>query len=134
MTAAATTRRVLLLASMMGRVASAAIVGRPHANADQYAFISQLDAEGVYYRNINTMIDGGKIVCSMLRDQDSIGAVMSDIMTDGKFNALNAARILVAAAAVMCPDTIPYINQQLANAQGRADQPQPTRETMHQAA
>jgi hypothetical protein len=116
---ATTTRRALLLA-FMGTVATAAIVGAPHAKADQYDFISTLDSEGVYYRDINGMINDGKMICGWLRGEQPIGQIMHNVVTEGGFDANDAARVVLAAAQDMCPDTMSYLQQQYQAAQGQA--------------
>jgi hypothetical protein len=39
--------------------------------------------------------------------------------TEGGWNAANAARVVLAAAQTMCPDTLPYIQRQYEASQGQ---------------
>jgi hypothetical protein len=49
---------------VIAALAAAAAVGfAVPAHADEYDFISALDKNGIYYSNINDMIDLGKLAC-----------------------------------------------------------------------
>jgi hypothetical protein len=80
------------------------------ASADELDFISALDKNGIYYANINDMIDVGKQACHGMRAHLSGPVVAARVSSAGGYTQQESAIILTAAANYMCPDVWPYIN------------------------
>ncbi|MBB5167230.1 DUF732 domain-containing protein [Mycobacterium sp. AZCC_0083] len=107
-----------LLAIPVG-IAACAIALAPAAQADQYDFISDLDANGIYYSDISTMIDLGKITCSQIRSgmpitveqRDRLGAPVSvgGPLKNAGYSNKEQEYITVAAVKNMCPDQMPTL-------------------------
>ena len=79
------------------------------AHADQYDFVGQLDAQGIYYRDITGVINDGKLVCSELRGSGTAPQVIGQLQSEGGFPGQSAAMVLYDAAQTMCPDVIPKL-------------------------
>lgn len=119
------TRRPLLLAGL-GALAAAATIHPAVAHADQYDFISSLDSQGVYYRDMTGVINDGKTICGWLRsEQRSLKEIFDAVVKEGGFDANSAGIVIVAAARTMCPDALPYLEQQT------QDGPTPPSEQRH---
>lgn len=106
-------RTRLAILGTCGALAVGAAISAPAAKADQYDFIAQLDSNGVYYHDIDGMIDDGKMTCSKMRNGVPLGSVIDWLMHDGGFPTQEAGIIVDAAASHMCPDTWPYIHAAL---------------------
>jgi len=91
--------------------AAAAGIAVP-ARADEYDFISALDKNGIYYSNVNDMIDVGKLACHSVRAHMPGPAGAAQIRSEGGYTQQEAILILEAAANYMCPDVWPWINSQ----------------------
>jgi hypothetical protein len=99
------------LVIIVALTAAAAAIAVP-ARADQYDFISALDKNGIYYSNINDMIDVGKLACHSVRAHMSGPAVAAQIRSEGGYTQQEAILIMEAAANSMCPDVWPLMNSQ----------------------
>ncbi|MDQ2636766.1 MAG: DUF732 domain-containing protein [Actinomycetota bacterium] len=101
-----------LVASAMAILLASGLVAAP-VRADQYDFISDLDSNGVYYRDIVGMMELGKKTCYNLRTGTPLGGILSYLVQREGFAGYEASTIVSAAATNMCPDTIPFIEAQL---------------------
>ncbi len=81
----------------------AALLFAPAANADPYEFVAELDARGVYYADITTVIDDGKLACHQLRGGARILDMMDDIV-DGGYTGIESGILIRTAVKWMCPD------------------------------
>jgi hypothetical protein len=90
-----------------------AVLAAAPAHADQYDFISDLDSQGVYYRDITGMMELGKKTCYNLRTGTPLGGILGYLVQQEGFAKYEAAMIVGSAASNMCPDTIPYLEAQL---------------------
>ncbi len=95
-----------VLAVLTGMLATA--LSAAPARADQYDFISQLDALGVHYGSMIDMIDIGKLTCHELRFGVAPPLVLDELVTVG-FAPMESAIILMAAVDNLCPDTGPAV-------------------------
>jgi hypothetical protein len=102
---AARTRSIIALLGL----ATLATSAMPHAKADQYDYINQLDAHGVYYNSISSMIDDGKIICAALRSQEPLPQILHDVVTKGGFSQTDSMFVVGLAVKTMCPDTLDYV-------------------------
>lgn len=91
-------------------IATALFTAAP-AGADQWDFISRLDAAGVPYSDILDMIDLGKQTCHALRAGSDIDTMVDDLVQKMYFADYEAATILGAASMSMCPDTLPRMRE-----------------------
>jgi hypothetical protein len=91
---------------MLYGVIAAALAGSAAspAHADQYDFISVLDAKGVSYKSITGMMDLGKETCHELRSGSDVDNIMNYLINNQGFATYEAAAIVVAAPQTMCPD------------------------------
>jgi hypothetical protein len=98
---------------------AAATVLAPAAHADQYDFVNDLDAHGIYYSNMSDMIDLGKITCSQIRSgmpitvqqAQAAGASISvgGPLKNAGYSTNESEWITVAAVKNMCPDQWPAL-------------------------
>ena len=89
-----------------------AVLTAPTANADKFDFISDLDNNGVYYSSITDTIDVGKIMCKIMRVEQtpvSVGAAANYGVSQG-FARWESATMVVSAATNMCQDALPLID------------------------
>lgn len=75
----------------------------PAAHADELDYTIALDNNGVYYENINDVIDLGKKVCGQLRRGNPVATVQQSLATAG-YPGVEGAIVIRAATANMCPD------------------------------
>ena len=88
----------------------AVAIGSPaQASADQFDYVADLDANGIYYTSITEVIDLGKEVC--MRVRNGFGPILAMMMIYGEgFNsAQEQGVILTSAANNMCPDIWPAL-------------------------
>jgi hypothetical protein len=102
-------RKLLVISALTAAAAAGLAVP---ARADEYDFISALDKNGIYYSNINDMIDVGKLACHSIRAHMPGPAVAAQIRSEGGYTQQEAIIIMEAAANYMCPDVWPWINSQ----------------------
>jgi hypothetical protein len=106
-------RTRLTILGTFGAIAVSAAITAPDAKADQYDFIEALDNQGTFYKDINDMIDDGKVTCSLLRRETPLNVIVGGLVHRADFNVNEASRIIVAAANTMWPDTWPLIHAAL---------------------
>lgn len=109
-----TSNRIKVLAVLvtLGGGVGAAIIGAPHAKADQADFINQLDTQGIFYRDAAATINDGKIVCGELRGHEPVGQIVIQAQTEAGFPGQAAAMFVMDAASAMCPDVLPWMQAQ----------------------
>jgi hypothetical protein len=110
--------RLLSVLAVLGASLGAAIIHAPDATADQYDFIAQLDAQGIFYNDITGAINDGKIVCSELRGHEPVAQIVTQAQNEAGFPGKSAAMFVIDAVNTMCPDVIPWLQDQ-ANAASR---------------
>ena len=101
-------------AKVLTLVAVALWSSAPTASADQYDYVSYLDANGVLYSSVSDIIDIGKVMCRALRTPLPIPNIVSAVQENG-YTAQETGLIVLGASKFMCPDTLPYL-QASANA------------------
>lgn len=85
----------------------------PASHADQYDYVSYLNDNGVAYSTVTGVIGLGRLVCHELRGGTSLGAIGGYLVGPMGYTLEEAANIVVAAAAEMCPDVIPALQAQI---------------------
>lgn len=94
-------------------LAAAGIMAAPNAQADQWDYVSYLDNNGVFYRDVLGVISLGKEVCHELRSGTSLDAVGNYLTGPLGYTGAEAGAIVVGASHGMCPDAIPTIASQV---------------------
>ena len=102
--------RRLLIGMALGTAAALACAGPAHA--DEYDFISELDANGIYYSNINATIDIGKIACHDMRAHTEGRVAITRISNDGGWTIDEAKIVARAALRNMCPNALAWFQPQ----------------------
>lgn len=92
-----------MILRLCSAVAGAAVLFAPTANADQYEFVAELDARGVYYSDVLQVMEDGKLACHQLRGGAKILDMMQDIV-DGGYTAIESGILIRTAVKWMCPD------------------------------
>lgn len=107
-----TRTRVLLGLVTVGVWIVVAILTAGTSKADQADFISQLDAQGIFYRDTAATINDGKIICGELRGHEPVGQIVTQAQTEGGFPGEKAAMFVMDAANALCPDVLPWLQAQ----------------------
>lgn len=112
-----TARRVRLLLGLaiLGCGFGAATTAPAHA--DTSGFLAALASNGISYRDAPGMIKDGTLVCAELRDRQDVGEIIVQAEQEGGFTRDEAPIIIMAAVDELCPDTLPYLQQQASAAQ-----------------
>lgn len=103
-------REMLICGSLTASITVALAVP---ARADEYDYISALDAHGVYYSSITNMIDIGKLACHDLRSHLPGPVVGAHIGSTGNWNRQEIVLIMSEASQHMCPEVLPWIQSQV---------------------
>lgn len=117
---------MLKLLKLTAMASAAGLLYAPAARADQYDYVSELDARGIYYDSMSEVIDMGKLACAHLRagwpvtvsDANGGTSVGTPIVEAG-YAPLEAAIITIAAARHMCPDQLPTLKAVASNCSKR---------------
>lgn len=100
-------RNLLVISALT--VAAAVEFATP-ASADDLDFISDLDKNGIYYANINDMINVGKLACHDMRSHMNGPVIANQVSNAGGWTQQETIIIMTAAANHMCPDVWPWIH------------------------
>lgn len=91
------------IAAATAATAAIALALAAPAHADQWEYVTELDNHGVYYSNINDVIDTGKRVCSDLRQfHDANRGLMVGKLSG--YPPKDAGFIMISATMHMCQD------------------------------
>lgn len=99
----------LLALALTSIVTTIGLAAPAHADPSQdQAFLVSLGAAGIKYRDAESAIATGKVVCQ-LADQGSSGIEVVKVLQDGNpgLTQVNAARFTAIAAGVYCPAQLP---------------------------
>jgi len=78
------------------------------------SFIAELNKRGADYSTREAVVNAGELICTELRDGQSVAAVISAVKSGG-FSSRDTGILMGASAGAFCPDQLPTLQRFIDN-------------------